>query len=76
MWFRKNENIKDKYMKLFKNINDEEEQRGYEDIRNTIKTKYKKNEKYHSLKSIRLEKERILNNLDQLNSQFPPIVLH
>lgn len=73
--FNKKKNIMDKYEKCFTKINDEKNQKSYKDAKDMIRSKYEKEEKYKCLDNIRLEKERIEYNLEQINSQFSPIAI-
>lgn len=75
MWPRKYENINDKFMKCFSEINNEKNQKNYKEKKEMIRNEYQKDEKYKSLDKIRLEKERIEYNLEQINSQFPSIAI-
>lgn len=73
MWLK--EDSIAKYGKHFEEINNLKDQIEYQEIRKYIKNKYKSEKKYDSLEKIQLEKERVIDKLNQMNSQFPAIAM-
>lgn len=73
--FKKRENFIDRFEKCFEKINNEKDQKIYKDMKDMIRRKYEKSEKYKCLNNIISERERIEYNLNQINSQFPAIAI-
>ncbi|MDR3598534.1 hypothetical protein [Clostridium sp.] len=75
MLFKRENDVYAKDKEIFKKINSQDEQNHYNEKRNWIRKEYEKNDRYKSLDNIRLEKERISGKLNQINSQFPALII-